>query len=713
MNNLLKKTLLSVFAVSAVPVSAAVMNGLEFPISAAYADEVSSPESGTGTEKIELQSENIKFEFLTAVYNGKAQKPKISVSSGEKTLVEGTDFVVQYPDDCVNAGLKTLSVSGLGNYSGNFSATYKIEPMNVSASDVMFVAEADPCTYNGYIRTPEFRLSVNGVTVGDDDYTKKYSNNVNAGEHAVCDFTFTGNFTGKARTEFTISKAKHDDLDIEIAVDLSAANGAYKFDYDLSRLLPSGGGFGSPVYSPWDFPNDKPTVAFNELHCVVSDDASKAVITIPVLGSSNYEDFFVAFYFKNTQKVCPKLFISPIIREYNGEPVTEDDLENSGCYAQVNGQRVSGKWILWKDQSAEPHAALPFVCTFQPDDPAYESIDGIIEIGVNKVSAPEISVQLNKTQCDFGDEPVLTVSGVPDELADLLTIECSPSERYFEVKDYPSKTSLRYKVSLPYKSGIYTVTVSLPEDEYRLPVSESVEINLGNYVPPEQQVPDKVTTADELAKLIEDAPVGGVVTALGMRSLSEASLQAASQKRLTLEVKLNDTYSWILQSEKYSGSSFSLNLELGTAAIPSVLIEKIGGTAENSFTVSEKNFSDGAEIGITLKNTQKDKFANLFYYNSLGELEFCCCAQINSDKTVKFPITRSGKFVVITDNETKLFGDINNDCRFKLNDLVEFAYIYANGSATSDKLGKLDINGDGKIKLDDLIALANIYANSL
>lgn len=700
------------------PISSTFSGGADLPVTiTAYANEasvskesLSEPPANTA-EKTELKSENIKFEYLSSSYNGKPQKPKITVISGGKTLTEGTDFAVNYPADCINVGLKTVSVSGLGAYSGSFSATYRIEPLDVSKSDVKFTAEADPCTYNSFAQTPDFRVTANGIEIPDSDYTKRYSNNVNATNSAVCDLTFTGNFTGKRRCTFAISKAEHHDLDIEIPVNMAKANGSYEFTYDLSGLLPNGAYFGAPNYSIWDFPKDKPTVAFNELHCTVCEGVDSAVVGVPVLGADNYSGFSINFYFKESEKIFPELVIKPIIREYDGKSVTEDELAKAGCYAHVNGKIIEGRWIFWQSLSAEPHAAMPVVCTFQPDDPAYESVDGIAYVTVNKIAAPEISVRLSSSQVDYDDEPILTVIGVPEDWIDLLSIECSPSSDGFSYEEYPSKSGLKFTLTPPYERGIYTVTASLPEDEHHFSASASAEINVGNYVPPEQQIPDKITTEDELAKLIAAAPSNGFAAAQGMRSLSSANLKAAAQKRLTLEVKLNDTYTWVLQTSKLPENPTPLDLELGTAVIPSVLTEKLGGTAANSFTVTEKNFGNAAELRVTLKDPKKDKYANLFYYNSAGELEFSSCARIEADNTVKLPVTRSGKYIIITDNETMLFGDINNDGKFSLDDLREFLYIYANGLSTPDKLGKHDINGDGKLSLNDLIELLNIYVN--
>ena len=59
-------------------------------------------------------------------YNGKVQKPSITVKSGE-ALTEGKDYEVKWSDaESKNAGTYTVTINGKGEYSGTAEATYKI-----------------------------------------------------------------------------------------------------------------------------------------------------------------------------------------------------------------------------------------------------------------------------------------------------------------------------------------------------------------------------------------------------------------------------------------------------------------------------------------------------------------------------------------------------------------------------------------------------------
>lgn len=655
----------------------------------------------------ELLAANISYEFISTVYNGKAQKPKVTVTSGDKVLTENEDFTVTYPDDCVNAGLKTLLVSGMGGYGGNFSGTYRIEPLDVSGDGVQFTAVAEACTYSGYAQTPGFTVTVNGLKVPEDSYSMRWSNNVNVTQKAVCGFSFSGNFTGTRNAEFTIAKTERTDLDIEIPIDFTGSNGKVEFSYDLSKLLPKGAYCGLPSYSAWDFPTGAPTVAFNELRCTVNEEANKATIGIPVRGAANYEDFYINFYFKPTVKIRPSLVIKPIDREYNGKPVTDDEIAEAGCYAVSDGKVIEGKWIFWKNMSGEPHPELPFVCTFLPGDPAYESVDGIIPVTVRKVSLSDFSVTVNSSKVSPGGRTTLTVEGVPEELAGLLKLEISPGTDDFSFEEYPGKDSLKFKLTLPYEDGLFTVTASIPGDGYRAAAVSSVEIVVGNYVPPEVQIPDKVTTADELADLIAAAEQDSTITVLGMRTISAASLGEASRKNLTVEVKLNGTYTWVLRTGKLSTVTSAVDLELGTASIPSVLVGQVGGVAVNSFTVNQKYPENFASLRIAVKDIKNGSYANLFHYSTSGDLEFLQCDKPGDKKAVEFAVAKAGKFTVIADSETKLMGDIDNSCKLDIYDVAELLTLVLSSDLPAN-LSKLDIDGNGFLNILDVADLLTL-----
>ncbi len=60
------------------------------------------------------------------VYNGLDQKWEPEVKDGEKKLVKGTDYEVNYSEDVKNVGTVTVTITGKGNYTGEVVKSYKI-----------------------------------------------------------------------------------------------------------------------------------------------------------------------------------------------------------------------------------------------------------------------------------------------------------------------------------------------------------------------------------------------------------------------------------------------------------------------------------------------------------------------------------------------------------------------------------------------------------
>lgn len=91
---------------------------------------------GTGT--------TIALEYDTVSYNGKEQKPKVTVQHDSKTLVIDTDYTLAYADN-LNAGTALVTVTGKNQYQGTVSKNFKILPvkLEITAKDKTLY-EGDP-----------------------------------------------------------------------------------------------------------------------------------------------------------------------------------------------------------------------------------------------------------------------------------------------------------------------------------------------------------------------------------------------------------------------------------------------------------------------------------------------------------------------------------------------------------------------------------------
>ena len=90
----------------------------------------------TKTEAIPKAS-NIKLSKTAYTYNGKVQKPSVTVKDSKgKALKNGTDYKISYPKGMKNVGKYTVKVTLKGNYNGSKSMTYNINPKGTSVSKV-------------------------------------------------------------------------------------------------------------------------------------------------------------------------------------------------------------------------------------------------------------------------------------------------------------------------------------------------------------------------------------------------------------------------------------------------------------------------------------------------------------------------------------------------------------------------------------------------
>ena len=89
----------------------------------------------TKTEAIPKVS-NIKLSKTAYTYNGKVQRPGVTVKNSKGKALKSTDYKISYPKGMKNVGKYTVKVTFRGNYSGSKSMTYNINPKGTSVSKV-------------------------------------------------------------------------------------------------------------------------------------------------------------------------------------------------------------------------------------------------------------------------------------------------------------------------------------------------------------------------------------------------------------------------------------------------------------------------------------------------------------------------------------------------------------------------------------------------
>lgn len=136
-------------------------------------------------------------------YNGSEQTSNVVVKDGDKVLVEGTDYTVEGKKN-TNAGTYTVTITGMGDYEGTTSTTYKIAAK--ATTDVKVSAASK--TYNGKKQTAKVVVKDGKKTLklGTDYTLSKRTYRTGAGTTKIT-VTFKGNYAGTKSVNFTVKKA--------------------------------------------------------------------------------------------------------------------------------------------------------------------------------------------------------------------------------------------------------------------------------------------------------------------------------------------------------------------------------------------------------------------------------------------------------------------------------------------------------------------------
>lgn len=137
-------------------------------------------------------------------YNGKEQHPSPVVTLNSNAFEAGSNYQVTYSEGCTNVGTYTITVEGVGRYSGRLTKTFKIVPYDISGCDL----KVENQKYTGEVInvTPTVKYGSITLAQGEDkDYT--FVTNPTTVQEAG-DYTLTvtgnGNYTGTKVVPFKV-----------------------------------------------------------------------------------------------------------------------------------------------------------------------------------------------------------------------------------------------------------------------------------------------------------------------------------------------------------------------------------------------------------------------------------------------------------------------------------------------------------------------------
>ncbi len=172
----------------------------------------------------------------TFTYDGKSHIPSYEVYLGETRLIEGTDYELVAMEDSINAGTKTLTVKGIGNYYGKPFATYTIAQKIAKASEILVTLEFEQdedgnyiTTYSGQAIEPKVHVYDTSISttkeIAASNYTITYENNEvisSADSPAYIKVSLKGNYALGSETSATPFYIKAKNIsDFEIKMDSS------------------------------------------------------------------------------------------------------------------------------------------------------------------------------------------------------------------------------------------------------------------------------------------------------------------------------------------------------------------------------------------------------------------------------------------------------------------------------------------------------------
>ena len=262
-------------------------------------------------------------------YDGKdhAEKPVVKDEKTGKTLTEGTDYTLTYSEDVTNAGKVTVTVTGIGDYTGEFDVTYEI-----TKRDVVLTSATDSKPYDGTALRNE------NVEVTGDGFA--------AGEGAT--FAVTGTITNVGTKANTFGYALNKNTlasNYNISTELGTLTITPKSIIPDGPKTPEDKKTGITVENPGDVKYDgkdhaeKPVVKDEktgvtleegkDYEIVYPDDIKNAgEITATVVGKGDYEGSFEIKY--NITKRDVTFTSATDSKQYDGNALTNGNVEITG-----------------------------------------------------------------------------------------------------------------------------------------------------------------------------------------------------------------------------------------------------------------------------------------------------------------------------------------------------------------------------------------------
>ena len=261
---------------------------------------------------LEITSTNtiVTLSYNSTIYDKTAQTPVIEkVTVDGIQLKQGTDYTPAFPtDDAINAGEKTITITGTGNFSGSKDVNYTIKPKEITSS-MITLASSDQTndkfvnnsfTYNGSAHHLNVTVKDGTTTLVQSTATEtKDYKLTNADQTAVGVYYVKvegeGNYTGTVEMPYSIVS---DNADAGVVVTLGATD----------NLVYTG----SPITRTITVVKNSKTLTEGKEHdyeVVYNNNTNVGEATVSIIGRNNY-NFVVHEKFNITAKSLTAAMVS-------------------------------------------------------------------------------------------------------------------------------------------------------------------------------------------------------------------------------------------------------------------------------------------------------------------------------------------------------------------------------------------------------------------
>ena len=282
-----------------------------------------------------------------SVYDGKEHKCSPAVADKEgNALVEGTDYTVEYStSDFTNVtGTITVTITGIGNYTGTVTRTYEITPKAYTVT-----TESAKKVYDGTALTAGGKIE--GIVSGE---TVEFTTTGSRTDEGTSKNTYSLKWNGSAiQTNYKLAKESIGELTVKsksIIPDEPDTPDDKKTGITVSDPKDSkyDGQEHREVLTVKDTKTGKDLIANKDYTVVYSDDLVNAgTVTIKVSGLGNYSGSFTKTY-KITKRLVT-LTSATVSKTYDGQALTNTSItvsgdgfvEGEGASYEVTGTQTS------------------------------------------------------------------------------------------------------------------------------------------------------------------------------------------------------------------------------------------------------------------------------------------------------------------------------------------------------------------------------------